>query len=300
LGYLASAPSEALTGKLQYLGKFEDLTEISRGTVVDRVFLAMRGYSDQRHHTLLSRLEKCAQLKIPVLIISHVFNDFNFSLTLDGYSGIFAVDRRIPIYSKLHNRMLKRAMDIVVSLLLILISFPVWLVIILFIKLFDHGPIFYRSPRVGKGGGQFVALKFRTMMANADEILKNNLELQEKYRKNIKIDYDPRITTVGKWLRKFSLDEIPQIINVLKGDMSLVGPRPALLDEVDLIGDFIHMRNLIRPGLTGFWQVSGRNKTTYEERIQMDKFYINNWSIWMDLVILLKTPIIVLFGHGAM
>ena len=140
------------------------------------------------------------------------------------------------------------------------------------------------------------------MVLNAQDIINGNQELLEEFKKNCKLKNDPRITPIGKWLRRTSLDEMPQFINILKGEMSLVGPRPAMEmeAELDLYGDFKHERSKMRPGLTGFWQVSGRSSTTYEERVAMDKFYLYKCNIWMDLIILLKTPLRVLRGDGAL
>jgi lipopolysaccharide/colanic/teichoic acid biosynthesis glycosyltransferase len=137
------------------------------------------------------------------------------------------------------------------------------------------------------------------MVLNAQELLNADPQLLAAFRKNFKLNNDPRITRVGKWLRKTSLDELPQLINILKGDMSMIGPRPVKQEELERYGEFKYERIKIRPGLTGFWQVNGRCSTTYEERIQMDKFYMYNASIWLDLVILFQTPIKVLRGHGA-
>lgn len=299
LGYLAKSPSKEVNTNLDYLGTFENLKEISQQKRIDKVFFAMRGYSDNRHQMLISRLEECARLKITALVISRIFNDFNFCLTLDGYSSIFAVEQKKPAYSRALFCLVKRVMDIMGSLIISLFIMPVWLAVILCIKLDDGGPIFFRHRLLGKDGKPIYILKFRTMVENAQKILENNSELYRKFNENYKLEDDPRVTRVGKWLRKTSLDEIPQFINILKGDMSLVGPRPVKEEEIERFGDFKHERLKIRPGLTGYWQVSGRCATSYEERVQMDKFYMYKCNIWMDLVILLKTPFAVITGHGA-
>jgi lipopolysaccharide/colanic/teichoic acid biosynthesis glycosyltransferase len=182
---------------------------------------------------------------------------------------------------------------------MLFVSLPLWLLVAVCIKLQDGGPILFKHRLVGKDGKIFWVLKFRTMVIGAHEILANNPELFEKFRKNYKLVNDPRITWIGKFLRKYSLDEIPQFINVLKGDMSLVGPRPIKAEEADLFGKFRFERMKIRPGLTGFWQVNGRCATSYEERVQMDKFYMYKCSMWMDFYILLKTPVAVLKTEGA-
>lgn len=299
LGYVAEKPSETIKNSLPYLGKFSDIANIAKTIRVDKAFFAMSGYGPQRHQTLVSRLEECARLKIPFMMISPIINNFRFSLTLDGYTGIFVVNSRKPAYARPLYRLVKRTMDIFASLLLLVLSWPIWLMVMVAIKLQDGGPIFYRHRRVGKDRKIFYALKFRTMVTNAREILLNNPQLFEEFQGNYKLEGDPRVTSIGKLLRKTSLDELPQLINILKGEMSLVGPRPIIEEEEERFGDFKDERVKIRPGLTGFWQVSGRINTSYEERIQMDKFYMNKCNIWMDLVILLKTPIIVIFGRGA-
>lgn len=299
LGYMAQKPSEDFHDGLQYLGNFQKLAVIAKQQRVDKVFFAFQGYSDQRHKTLMSRLEDCSALEIPVMIISHVFNEFFFSLTMDGYSSVFVLDRKEPAYARPLYCLLKRSIDIFGSSLMLVVSLPLWLLVAVCIRLQDGGPILFKHSLVGKDGKIFQVLKFRTMVIGAHEILENNPELFEKFRKNYKLVNDPRITWIGKFLRKYSLDEIPQFINVLKGDMSLVGPRPIKAEEAELFGKFRFERMKIRPGLTGFWQVNGRCATSYEERVQMDKFYMYKCSMWMDLYILLKTPVAVFKTEGA-
>lgn len=299
LGYLAENPAKMGVTGLPYMGKFSDLENIKETMKIDRVFFAMR-YDSQRHSLLFSRLEKCNQLKLPVLIISEIFNNFYFSLRPQDYAGIFEISRRKPAYSRPFFLLIKRIIDIGGSLLILLITIPIWIVAVIAIKLDDRGPIFYHARRPGQRGKVFYALKFRTMVVGAKEVLHNNPELFSKFQEKAKLKDDPRITRIGRWLRRTSLDELPQLINILKGEMSLVGPR-AVIDEQELeqYGDFKEERMKLRPGLTGYWQVQGRSTTTYEERIHMDRFYAYNCSFWLDLLILLKTPLVVITGHGA-
>jgi exopolysaccharide biosynthesis polyprenyl glycosylphosphotransferase len=299
IGYL-SRKGLGLKNDLNYMGGIEKLSEIIVSKKVDKVFLALDKYSDENHQILIDKLEECGKHKIPAMIISHIFNEFNFSISMDGYSGIFAIDRRVPAYSKHLYCFIKRCMDIVGSLFFLFTTLPIWLGVIIIIKTRDRGPIFFKARRVGKNGNIFYALKFRTMVLNAQDIINDNQDLLEEFKKNFKLKNDPRITPIGKWLRRTSLDEMPQFINILKGEMSLVGPRPLLVEELEDYGDFIHERSKIRPGLSGFWQVSGRCSTTYEERVAMDKFYLYKCNIWMDLFILLQTPVRVLRGDGAL
>jgi exopolysaccharide biosynthesis polyprenyl glycosylphosphotransferase len=298
IGYL-SRKGSGFRNNLNYMGGLENLSDIIVSKKVDKVFFALDSYSNENHQILIGKLEECGKHKIPAMIISHIFNEFNFSLSMDGYSSIFAIDRRVPAYSKLFFRFIKRSMDIIGSLFFLIIGLPIWLGVIIAIKTGDRGPIFFKHRLVGKNGNIFYAIKFRTMVLNAQDIINGNQELLEGFIKNYKLRNDPRVTPIGKWLRRTSLDEIPQFINILKGEMSLVGPRPVMEAELDLYGDFKHERSKVRPGLSGFWQVSGRCSTTYEERVEMDKFYLYKCNIWMDLIILLKTPMQVLRGEGA-
>jgi exopolysaccharide biosynthesis polyprenyl glycosylphosphotransferase len=299
LGYVAEASSASDTNELVYLGTFQDLEIIHKEKTIDKVLFAMKGYTNKRHQLLTERLELCGKLKIPALVLSHIFNDYNFELSLDGYSGMFSINSRNLAYNRPLFCFTKRCMDIVLSIFLLLGTLPLWLIIATFIKFQDGGPIFFKHCLIGKGGKKFELIKFRTMVNNAEEFFEKNPQLLEEFRKHYKLKKDPRITPFGKWLRKSSLDELPQLINIFKGDMSLVGPRPIKEEEVEKFGDFQNERVKLRPGLTGYWQVSGRSNTSYEERVQLDLFYIRKVTIWMDLIILLKTPLIVLKGHGA-
>lgn len=298
-GYLSEKPINQKS-IFDYLGDIKLLHNIVKELNIEKIFFAISGYDNHRHQSLLSQLEECAKLKLTAMIISPIFKDFNSELTLDGYTGIFAIDRKKPPYSNWGYRFIKRSIDITGSALGLLLSLPFWLPVIICIKLSDGSPIFFCHPRVGKGGRIFYAIKFRTMVADAEKMLNNHPKLLKEFTTKSKLAEDPRVTRVGRWLRRFSLDELPQFINILKGDMSLVGPRPVDENELQRYGDFKWERQKVRPGLTGFWQVSGRSFLSYEERIQMDKFYIYKCNIWMDLVILLQTPFKVFRGYGAL
>lgn len=298
LGYMAQHPLEFAKRDLKYLGSFEVLPSIKEHVRVDKVFFAMQCDKD-RHKDLINRLAKCARLKIPALIISQIFNNFHFDLALDGYTGVFEVNHHYPGYSSLIYQTAKRAIDIGLGLIMLLASLPIWLFAIISIKRFDGGPIFFRHRLVGKNGKLIDIYKFRTMVVNAREILNKDQILFNKFKENYKLADDPRLTPIGKFLRKTSLDELPQLINIFKGEMTLVGPRPVRVEELERFGEFKHERIKVRPGLTGFWQVSGRCSTSYEERILMDKFYMNKCSIWLDLIIILKTPLRIIKCDGA-
>ena len=196
---------------------------------------------------------------------------------------------------------IKRIFDLVVSLVAVIVLSPILLVIALAIRLEDRGPILYRAQRVGRGGKPITVYKFRSMRMNADR-LEDMLtpEELEEYKKNFKLEHDPRITKVGAFLRKTSLDELPQLFNILSGALSLVGPRPVLQEETELYGDKRNLLLSCKPGLTGLWQVSGRsNIEDFEEVVRMDCYYIDNWSLQLDAMILLKTVVVVFKKVGS-
>jgi len=195
-------------------------------------------------------------------------------------------------------------MDVAISTFLLIILSPLLATIAALIKISSPGPIFYTHERIGRHGKKFKVIKFRSMVVNADKILEEYLAHNEKAREEWlatrKLKNDPRITRIGKFLRKYSLDELPQLWNVLKGEMSLVGPRPVARDElVQFYKKNTIYYILVRPGMTGLWQISGRSDTSYDERIRLDVHYVKNWSIFLDFKILLKTAQIVLLGKGA-
>jgi Undecaprenyl-phosphate galactose phosphotransferase WbaP len=200
-------------------------------------------------------------------------------------------------------RVLKRALDIVAVTGGLLLFGWLFAGLALAVKLTSPGPVFYGQKRIGRGGHEFMAWKFRSMVKDADAQLKTYLEvhpeLREEWERDHKLKDDPRVTWIGRLLRRTSLDELPQLWNILRGDMSLVGPRPIVQDEVAKYGERFALFCKVRPGLSGLWQVSGRNDTTYAERVALDCYYVRNWSVWLDLVILARTVRVVLLGKGA-
>ncbi|WP_306892936.1 sugar transferase [Agromyces albus] len=195
----------------------------------------------------------------------------------------------------------KRAFDIVASGALILVLSPVLVFIAIAVKLASPGPVLFKQPRVGLNGDEFKMLKFRSMVVDAEARLKD-LEVQQRDAGNtvmFKMKDDPRVTPIGRLLRRFSLDEIPQLFNVLAGNMSLVGPRPPLFREIEHYADHVHRRFLVKPGITGLWQVSGRSNLSWEDTVRLDLYYVENWSVTGDLVILWRTAKAVLASEGA-
>jgi undecaprenyl-phosphate galactose phosphotransferase len=202
------------------------------------------------------------------------------------------------------NRTVKLLFDYLITLILLPILILLLLIISVVIYLEDNGYPFFIQQRVGKNGFSFGCIKFRTMHKDAEKMLakwkNHNDPLYLEYvANNYKLPNDPRVTRIGKILRKTSLDELPQLINVLLGNMSLVGPRPLLADEITEYSDGLFYYSQVRPGITGLWQISGRSKTSFKERSRLDSWYIKNWSLWYDIVILLKTPWKVLKSDGA-
>jgi exopolysaccharide biosynthesis polyprenyl glycosylphosphotransferase len=195
----------------------------------------------------------------------------------------------------------KLLLDFFGALVLVIVTSPLMLAIALAVKFTSPGPAFFRQQRSGLNGAPFEIFKFRTMTSNAEQLKHELAAMNEMTGPVFKVTNDPRITPFGKWLRKWSLDELPQLFNVLRGEMSLVGPRPLPVDEVKRFSDLAHRRRLsVKPGLTCLWQVQGRNQISdFKEWVRLDLEYIDNWSIWLDLKILLLTPSAVLRATGA-
>ena len=206
---------------------------------------------------------------------------------------------------KILYRAIKRMIDIIGAIVGIIFLIPTTIAVCLARKISkeDKGPLFYEQLRYGKNGKVFRLYKFRSMCIGADEKLKKYLEesedIRKEFQKTHKLQNDPRITKIGNFLRKTSLDELPQMINILKGDMSFVGPRPVVEKEVEEYGENKEKFLSVKPGLTGYWQVNGRSNTTYEERMEMELYYVDNCSLWLDIKIFFKTFIAVFKKEGA-
>lgn len=200
-----------------------------------------------------------------------------------------------PIYD-----FVKRVFDIVWSLIGLIVLSPVFIILSILVKTTSEGPVFFAHKRVGKGGKTIKIYKFRSMVTNAEELIKQfTPEQKAEYEKNFKLENDPRITKVGNFMRKTSLDELPQLINILKGDISIVGPRPVMDVETKIYGNYRNMLLSVKPGLTGFWAANGRSHTTYTRRRAMEIYYVKNRSLWLDIKIICKTFISVFKRDGA-
>ena len=221
------------------------------------------------------------------------------AVSFDGLGGLEMVNQgRMRM-----TRFNKRVMDGVFALLAFFVFLPVFVVVPALVKFTSRGPVFYRHRRLGRGGRSIHILKFRTMYVDADERLRNILAedpaAAEEWERNFKLKNDPRVTPLGRFLRKTSLDELPQLFNVLSGEMALVGPRPIVEEEKPYYGDRYSLLSSVKPGMTGLWQVSGRSETDYARRVALDAQYILNWSPWMDIWILFRTVVAVLTMRGS-
>ncbi|EDP75586.1 undecaprenyl-phosphate galactose phosphotransferase WbaP [Hydrogenivirga sp. 128-5-R1-1] len=284
------------------LGKISKFKDIIRDKNVATVVIAIPSMDKERLSALANNVHKYVKrifivpdLKGIALLNSELYHLFVQQLFLIKVVNNF--DSRL-------NQILKRSFDLLLSLFMLPFLLPIMGFIALLIKLDSPGSILFVQERLGRNGKVFRCYKFRTMYENSDELLKgfleNNPELKTEWNRYKKLKgYDPRVTKIGKFLRKTSLDELPQIFNVLKGEMSLVGPRPYLPREREDMEGYIDTILMTRPGITGLWQISGRNKLTFKDRLKLDTWYVLNWSLWLDVVILFKTIKVVFKREGA-
>ena len=303
VGILDDNPiSEILPQRFLLMGTLGDAEEILRDSGVKTVIVTVPGMEKEKLQALLENVQPYVRdiIFVPDLIGVPLYNVeaqtlFNEQIMMLSLRNNLARRR---------NRVFKRLFDAFVGGFLCIPILPILLVIAICIKLDSKGSAFFNGQRIGKHGKTFTCYKFRSMYVNASDILEEYLAAhptaQEEWNTFAKLrDYDPRVTKVGRWIRKYSLDELPQILNVIKGDMSLVGPRPYLPRERKDIGEYLPTITLTVPGITGFWQTSGRNDVSFAGRVAMDTWYVRNWSIWLDLMYLFKTAKIVFTGKGA-
>lgn len=303
IGILDDSPiSEDLPQKFLLMGTLENAAGIIHDSSVKTVIITAPGMEKEKLQTLLEGIQPYVRdiIFVPDLIGVPLYNVeaqtlFNEQIMMLSLRNNLARRR---------NQLFKRIFDIVIGSLLCIPLVPIIFIIAFCIKLDSKGPAFFNAERIGKKGETFTCYKFRSMHLDSQKILEEylaeNPAAKEEWDTYAKLrDYDPRVTKVGKWIRKYSLDELPQILNVIKGDMSLVGPRPYLPREKEDIGEYLSTITLTVPGITGFWQTSGRNDVSFAGRVAMDTWYVRNWSIWLDLMYLFKTAKIVFTGKGA-
>ncbi len=248
--------------------------------------------------SLLEHAEKYSN----IIIIPDMFGVNSLAVRAKDIGGILALEVT-PQLTRAVPQIVKRCFDLAIGLSVLLLLMPLLTVIYLLVRVSSPGPAFYGQSRIGRGNNEFIVWKFRTMAVNADALLEHHLardpELRAEWDRTHKLKRDPRVTLIGRFLRKTSLDELPQLWNVLRGEMSLVGPRPIIQSEVERYGKYFEQYCRVTPGVTGLWQVSGRNHTTYRLRTQIDDYYVRNWGISLDLYILLRTLKTVLLTEGA-
>jgi Undecaprenyl-phosphate galactose phosphotransferase WbaP len=298
IGFVAESDSPPL-GELPWLGPPAALAGVAREYSANRALVAVHGFDAEELADLVS---------LPNAAIRH----WIFLPPMEQFPGLWAASREIGGLPALEtsNRLasplrrgLKRIFDLSLAIVLGVVIVPLLALIAVLIRTTSPGPVFYSQERIGWHGRRFRAWKFRSMRRDADEVLQQYLaehpELLAEWQANHKLKHDPRITWVGRWLRLTSLDELPQIWNVLCGEMSLIGPRPIVEAEIEKYGHQYEHYIQVVPGITGLWQISGRNNTTYDERVNYDAYYVRNWSLWLDLYILACTARVVLLGEGA-
>jgi exopolysaccharide biosynthesis polyprenyl glycosylphosphotransferase len=291
LGVVTEVPTTAL----RVLGSRGDLAHVLEQTRPDEVILAEAEFDE---HTVLEIVDQAHRQGIKVRLAP----DATELLIQRGEyvpgQGAPLFELRPPVLTG-WDWAVKRVFDVVVSGLVLVLGLPIWLLVAAAIKLDTRGPVLFSDRRIGVGEREFGMLKFRTMVANAAELQPQLEAANEAEGALFKIRDDPRVTRVGRLLRRFSLDEIPQIGNVLKGEMSLVGPRPLPLRDYRLLADWHRRRYAVLPGMTGLWQISGRSGLSFDDLVRLDFTYLENWSVWLDISILVKTIPAVIMRRGA-
>lgn len=272
-----------------YLGNYNNIEEIINKQGLNEVVIAVPRINRNELGEIIKKLEgKISKVKF----IPDMYGLMTFSTEVNDYERVLTITAKHGLLSPI-KRVYKRAFDIMFGMIGIIMLIPISAIVYIAIKLEDGGNAFFTQKRIGYKGKKIRIYKFRTMIKDAEkkleELMRDNPAIKEEYLKNKKLENDPRITKIGNILRKTSLDEFPQFINVIKGEMSVVGPRPYLEREKEDMGDKYESVILTKPGITGLWQASGRSELEFSERLVLDQYYIRNWTLWFDIVIILKT-----------
>jgi exopolysaccharide biosynthesis polyprenyl glycosylphosphotransferase len=293
-GFVAMTDREAESGDADIIGNLKNCLPLARSLFVDEIFLSIP--ADKK--LVISLVEEARAAGIDVRVVPDLYDGLAWNAPIE-YIGQFPT---IPLHRRefpIGAFLMKRILDMSLALLALAVLSPLIAAIALAIRLDSQGTIFYRAARIGRKGRTFNCYKFRTMVPDADKMKAELAHMNEREGVLFKIVNDPRITRVGRLLRKYSFDELPQFYNVLKGDMSLVGPRPPIASEVEQY-DLAHLRRLdVLPGITGLWQVEARQDPSFDSYISLDTAYVENWSFWLDLTILARTIGVVFSGTGS-
>jgi exopolysaccharide biosynthesis polyprenyl glycosylphosphotransferase len=293
-GFVALTEREAESGDADIIGDVRNCLSLARSLFVDEIFFSVPA----EKKLVIALVEEARGLGIDVRVVPDLYDGLAWNAPVE-YIGQFPT---IPLHRRdlpIGAFLMKRLMDTSGAFLAMLLGWPIMLILIAAIKLDSKGPVFYKAERIGRKGRTFKCYKFRTMCVDADRMKKDLQHRNERDGILFKITDDPRVTRVGKILRKYSLDEVPQFYNVLRGDMSLVGPRPPMASEVEQY-DIAHLRRLdVLPGMTGLWQVEARQDPSFDSYISLDTAYVENWSLWLDMKILARTVGVVFSGTGS-
>ena len=302
IGFLDDKPiSNKITAKYSLLGKVCDAEKIVKNSSIQNVIITAPGMERDKLQQLITTVQP------------HVRN-LSYVPDLIG-TPMMGVEAQVLFTEEIlmlhlrnnlamrRNKIYKRIFDLVCTICGGLLILPIIAIVALLVAIDNKGNVIFAHRRIGKDGKEFPCYKFQSMVPNAQEILQDylakNPEARKEWEESFKLTNDPRVTKLGGFLRKTSLDELPQLWNVIRGDMSLVGPRPIVKKEIERYGEYFREYAMVLPGITGMWQASGRSDTTYEERVAMDTWYVRNWSVWLDIMYLAKTFTAVLFGKGA-
>ena len=293
-GFVALTEREAESGDADVIGDVRNTLQLARSLFVDEIFFSVPA----EKKLVISIVEEARAMGIDVRVVPDLYDGLAWNAPVE-YIGQFPT---IPLHRRdfpIGSFLMKRVLDITLSTIALVLLSPVLLIVGLAVRLGSDGPIFYKAARIGRKGRTFNCFKFRTMCVDADRRKAELEHMNERRGVLFKIVNDPRITPVGRVLRKYSLDELPQFYNVLRGDMSLVGPRPPIASEVEQY-DLAHLRRLdVLPGITGLWQVEARQDPSFDSYISLDTAYVENWSFWLDLKILARTVGVVFSGTGS-
>lgn len=297
VGFLDDNPSKGSTdiGPFRALGPINNVAQTLELIPVDRVIVCLPW---QSHRTMQRLLHHCELAGVKAQVVPDFFQMTRDHMQVDDLNGIPLISKRDIVITG-WNLVLKRTFDLVLSALIGIILSPLLLAVAIAIKLDSPGPIFYSQERVGRNGKTFRCFKFRSMIVNAEEMVAELAERNEASGPLFKLRQDPRITRVGRFLRRYSIDEFPQFWNVVRGEMSIVGPRPNLPEEVAQYQEWHRKRLLVSPGITGLWQVSGRSDLTFDEMVLLDVYYVENWNVLLDINIMLRSIPAIIRARGA-